>query len=57
MSTMGLGWRYRASRVVLLTSLAVCCMNASAGLFEDEEARRAVLDLRQKFEADRKSVV
>ena len=50
MSTMGLGWRYRASRVVLVTSLAVCGMNASAGLFEDEEARRAVLDLRQKFE-------
>lgn len=40
-----------ASRLAMVTSLLVCANSARAGLFEDEEARRAILDLRQKVEA------
>ena len=40
------------SRIALATTLLVACMgNASAGLFDDEEARKAILDLRQKVQA------
>ena len=33
--------------------LTLACCTAQAGLFDDEEARRAILDLRQKLEAQR----
>jgi tol-pal system protein YbgF len=40
------------SRVAAAATLMVACMgNASAGLFDDEEARKAILDLRQKVQA------
>lgn len=39
------------SRVAAATVLMVACMGkASAGLFDDEEARKAILDLRQKVQ-------
>ena len=43
-------------RTFLLRSTALACLvlaagSASAGLFDDEEARRAILDLRQRVEA------
>lgn len=38
-------------RVVAAAALMVACMgNASAGLFDDDEARKAILDLRQKLQ-------
>ena len=45
-------WRARAAwlaRVVGLSS-ALCMPLAQAGIFDDDEARRAILDLRQKLE-------
>ena len=40
------------SRAAAVAALMVACMgNASAGLFDDEEARKAILDLRQKVQA------
>lgn len=43
---------YRAGRSLLAGCLAVFfALNAYAGLFEDDEARRAILDLRQKVDA------
>lgn len=39
-------------RWVLLLA-ATCAVSAQAGLFDDEEARRAILDLRQRIEAVR----
>lgn len=51
MNYQGFDWSGRAARVMLAVSLTVCAASASAGLFEDEEARRAILDLRQKIEA------
>ena len=36
------------------TALLVCAGSASAGLFDDDEARRAILDLRQRIEALRR---
>jgi tol-pal system protein YbgF len=36
-----------------LVALVSACAGASAGLFDDEEARKAILDLRQKVEAMR----
>ena len=39
-------------RLVMLLA-ATCAMSAQAGLFDDEEARRAILDLRQRIEAVR----
>jgi tol-pal system protein YbgF len=39
-------------RAAAAAALMVACMgNASAGLFDDEEARKAILDLRQKVQA------
>ena len=39
------------SRVAAATALMVACMGqASAGLFDDEEARKAILELRQKVQ-------
>jgi tol-pal system protein YbgF len=45
-----------AARSFLLRTSAIACLvlassSASAGLFDDEEARRAILDLRQRVEA------
>lgn len=44
-------------RVTALAALLLCGVtwNAHAGLFEDEEARRAILDLRQRLDAVEKS--
>ncbi|MDO8277927.1 MAG: tol-pal system protein YbgF [Burkholderiaceae bacterium] len=39
----------------LLTLAALCAMPAHAGLFDDDEARRAILDLRQRLDALRQS--
>jgi len=39
-------------RLVMLLA-ATCAFSAQAGLFDDEEARRAILDLRQRIEAVR----
>ena len=42
----------RLTRVAMGTAVLVACMgNASAGLFDDDEARKAILDLRQKVQA------
>jgi tol-pal system protein YbgF len=43
----------KSLRCVLLTALAAVAFNAHAGLFDDEEARKAILDLRQKVEQNR----
>jgi tol-pal system protein YbgF len=40
-------------RLPWLLALVLTAGHASAGLFEDEEARRAILDLRQKLESQR----
>ena len=41
----------KLSRVAAAAALMVACMGqASAGLFDDEEARKAILDLRQKLQ-------
>lgn len=45
---------FTALRVVLLAA-SLCAGSAHAGLFDDEEARRAILDLRQRIEAGRQS--
>jgi len=49
--------RLIACRPVIATALAALCMLASSGasaaLFEDDEARRAILELRQRTEAQR----
>ena len=41
--------RGRVAATVVL--MAACLGNASAGIFDDEEARKAILDLRQKVQA------
>src|SRR5215208_1244945 len=47
----------RAWRAAVAAGLTVLCLAASplasAALFEDDEARRAILDLRQRIEAQR----
>jgi tol-pal system protein YbgF len=40
----------RALRALVLAGIALCVIPARAGLFDDEEARRAILDLRQRIE-------
>ena len=49
--------RFPAFRAALATMLAALCLMgsgaASAALFEDDEARRAILELRQRVEAQR----
>lgn len=48
--------RLHISRVAV--GFLACCLltfNAQAALFDDDEARRAILDLRQKFEASREA--
>jgi tol-pal system protein YbgF len=44
---------FRSSSRVGAAILAVAVTSASAGLFDDEEARRAILDLRQRIDAAR----
>lgn len=46
------GWTFGASRRTraLLGSLLLACTSAQAGLFDDEEARKAIIDLRAKVE-------
>ena len=44
-------------RSCALVSLGLLASNSQAALFEDEEARRAILDLRQRLEAQRQSQV
>jgi tol-pal system protein YbgF len=42
----------RTQRLLMTTALALSCAGAAqAGLLEDDEARRAILDLRQRLEA------
>ncbi len=38
-------------RMLALACFVLAAGSATAGLFDDEEARRAILDLRQKVEA------
>src|SRR5215216_1104282 len=38
-------------RYAAVTAACALVFNANAGLFEDDEARRAILDLRQKVDA------
>lgn len=47
----GLNRRIAALRFAVIAPLVLCAASASAGLFEDEEARRAILELRQRIEA------
>lgn len=42
---------FRSLRTALFVGFCVVMSSAQAGLFDDEEARRAILDLRQKVEA------
>lgn len=42
---------HKTGVVALALALSVCCSGAAAALFEDDEARRAILDLRQRMEA------
>jgi tol-pal system protein YbgF len=48
----------KMARVTLASAVLLACMgNASAGLFDDEEARKAILDLRQKVQATEQKLV
>ena len=49
---IGIGWVCR-SLALLVCNAAVC--GAQAGLFEDDEARRAIIELRQRVEANRQA--
>lgn len=51
MNRKWLGLGVSPSRLAVAASLFLYASGAGAGLFEDEEARRAILDLRQKIEA------
>src|SRR5688572_14177259 len=57
MSSFYLHRSLRASRQAIAGGVAVLCLvassAASAALFEDDEARRAILDVRQRVEAQR----
>jgi tol-pal system protein YbgF len=43
------------ARLAIAVVLALCSLGSQAALFEDDEARRAVLDLRQRVDALRQS--
>ena len=43
------------ARLAIAAMLALCSLGSQAALFEDDEARRAVLDLRQRVDALRQS--
>lgn len=58
MNTMRLSSVARATRNVVTAVLMIGCLgHASAGLFDDEEARKAILDLRQKVAESEKKLV
>ncbi|MES2582540.1 MAG: tol-pal system protein YbgF [Pseudomonadota bacterium] len=51
MKTLAWSSVVQLSRVAAAAAVMVACMgNASAGLFDDDEARKAILDLRQKVQ-------
>jgi len=50
MRSRWIDWRSRQAQFALVTVMLVAAGTASAGLFDDEEARKAILDLRQKVE-------
>lgn len=52
MKTVAVNSFAQMTRIAMAAAILVACMgNASAGLFDDEEARKAILDLRQKVQA------
>ena len=53
MSTLTTGAVTVLRRAAVLALLGLAAVSASAGLFDDEEARRAILDLRQRVDAVR----
>ena len=57
MSSMSSKTMNRFWQTVCLLSLALGAASASAGLFDDEEARKAILDLRQRVETVRQQSV
>ena len=42
---------FKASRLLLASLGLLCSLQAGAGLFDDDEARKAILDLRQRVDA------
>lgn len=46
----------KLSRVCAAVAFCVLALNANAALFEDDEARRAILDLRQKFDVSQQRI-
>lgn len=53
MKHIGFDGGMAVSRIALVSAALLCVTSAGAGLFEDEEARRAILDLRQKIETQK----
>ena len=54
--TMRLNFRSTALELALVLALGAMAGSAQAALFEDDEARRAILDLRQRVEQTNKSL-
>ena len=54
--TMRLNFRRTAPGLALVLAFGVMSVSAQAALFEDDEARRAILDLRQRVEQTNKSL-
>ena len=53
---MRLNFRWTWSQTACVLALAACAGAAQAALFEDDEARRAILDLRQRLEQTNKNL-
>jgi tol-pal system protein YbgF len=53
---MRLNFRWTWSQMACVLALATCAGAAQAALFEDDEARRAILDLRQRLEQTNKNL-
>ncbi len=49
-------FNFQASKLALVTLALGASLGAHAALFGDDEARRAILDLRQKLDATQQSV-
>ncbi len=49
-------FKFQVSKLALVTLALGTSLGAHAALFGDDEARRAILDLRQKLEATQQSV-
>jgi TolA-binding protein len=49
-------WRLAARMMVVLVALCGSLGSAQAGLFDDEEARKAILDLRQKLQESQQKI-